>query len=97
MLTELAEELSSRHCKLKLWWISGDTNQLVDDLTNLKFVSFDEQFPVNVIGSQLLKWRVLDKLLRGAEEYYSELQSQNKTKLARFHKRTERKCNLDPW
>ena len=41
VLMELAEELSYRHCELKLQWIRRDINQLADELTNEKFDSFD--------------------------------------------------------
>ena len=41
VLMELAEELSFRHCELKLQWIRRDINQLADDLTNQIFDAFD--------------------------------------------------------
>ena len=86
VLMELAEELSFRHCELKLQWIRRDMNQLADYLTNEKFQAFDPRRRIALIGGEM-KWRVL-----GAPE----VRSHRETKPARFQKGTKRR-RLDPW
>ena len=95
VLTEVAEELSFRRCKLKLQWIRCDINQLADDLTNEKFNAFDPGQRIALIGGEL-SWRVLDKLLKGADSFFHEVRSHKEAKPARFQKRTKRR-RLDPW
>ena len=46
-------------------------NQLADDLTN-ENDSFDPNFRVPLKGEDM-RWRVLDKLLNCADNFYSEL------------------------
>ena len=72
VLLELAEELAAKKCDLSLAWIRRDLNQLADDLTNEKFDSFDPEFRVPLKGEDM-RWRVLDKLLNCADNFYSEL------------------------
>ena len=91
---ELAEELSFRHCELKLQWIRRDINQLADDLTNEKFDVFVPGQRIVLTGGEL-EWRVLDKLLKGADSFFQEVRSHKETKLARFQKGTKRR-RLDP-
>ena len=69
---ELAEELSFRRCELKLQWIRRDINQVADDLTNENFDPFDTDLKVNLIGGDL-EWRVLHKLLKGADAVFQEV------------------------
>ena len=45
---------------------------IADDLTNEKFDSFDPEFRVPLKGEDM-RWRVLDKLLSCADNFYSEL------------------------
>ena len=92
VLMELAEELSFRHCELKLQWIRRDINQLADDLTNEKFEAFDSGQRIALIGGEL-KWRVLDKLLQGADSFFQAVRSHKETKPQKGTKR----CRLDPW
>ena len=86
VLLELAEELATKKCDLSLTWIRRDLNQLADDLTNEKFDSFDPEFRIPLKGEDM-RWRVLDKLLGCADNFYSELK---KRKAAPVRK-------LDPW
>ena len=88
VLMELAEEMSFRHCELKLQWIRRDINQLADDLTNEKFNAFDPGQRIALIGGGL-KRRVLDKLLKGADSFFQEVRSHEETKPARFQKGTK--------
>ena len=69
LLLELAEELAAKRCDLNLTWIRRDLNQLADDLTN---DSCDPEFRVPLKGEDM-RWRVLDKLLSCADNFYSEL------------------------
>ena len=72
VLLELAEELAAKKCDLSFTWIRRDLNQLADDLTNEKFDSFDPEFRIPLKGEDM-RWRVLDKLLGCADNFYSEL------------------------
>ena len=69
VLLELAEELAAKKCDLNLTWIRRDLNQLADDLTNEKFDMFDPEFRVPLKGEDM-RWRVLDKLLSCADNFY---------------------------
>ena len=95
ILMELVEELSFRHCDLKLR-IRRDINQLADNLTKEVFDAFGPECKVNVIASQL-EWcvRVLE-LLNLAEGCFQEVRSHKETKPARFQKGAKRR-RLDPW
>ena len=67
ILLELAEELTAKRCELKLQWFRRDENQLADDLTNEKFDAFDMDFRAD---SPERGWRILEKLMAGAENFH---------------------------
>ena len=88
ILLEFAEELTAKCCELKLHWLRRDENQLVNDLTNQKFDSFDKEFRVPLKGADI-QWRILDKLTESAEGFYQELKArkeEGRAKPPRFKK-----------
>ena len=97
---ELAEELTAKRCELKLHWLRRDENQLVDDLTNEKFDSFDKEFRVPLNGADI-QWRILDKVTESAEGFYQELKAmkeEGRAKPPRFKKlASSKKKRLAPW
>ncbi len=95
-MKELAEELADRKCDLSLTWIRRDMNQLADDLTNEKFDSFDEAFRVPLDGN-LIRWRVLDKLLGHADGYYGEMRAAKATGGRRPVRKFGKSRKLNPW
>ena len=95
VLLELAEELAAKKCDLSLTWIRRDLNQLADDLTNEKFDSFDPEFRVPLNGEDM-RWRVLDKLLSCADNFYSELRKRKAAQLGPSRKAGKIR-KLDPW
>ena len=95
VLLELAEELAAKKCDLSLTWIRRDLNQLADDLTNEKFDSFDPEFRVPLKGEDM-RWRVLDKLLSCADNFYSELKKRKAAPVGPSRKAGKIR-KLDPW
>ena len=95
VLLELAEELAAKKCDLSLTWIRRDLNQLADDLTNEKFDSFDPEFRVPRKGEDM-RWRVLDKLLSCADNFYSELKKRKAAPVGPSGKAGKIR-KLDPW
>ena len=95
MLLELAEDLAAKKCDLSLTWIRRDLNQLADDLTNEKFDSFDPEFRVPLKGEDM-RWRVLDKLLSCADNFYSELKKRKAAPIGPSRKAGKIR-KLDPW
>ena len=77
-------------------------NQLADDLTNEKFDSFDPEFRVPLEGAGVplegaeLRWRVLDKLLGYADNFYNELRKRKAAPIEPS-KRAKRVRKLKPW
>ena len=99
ILMELAEELAWKQCELKLHLVKRDENQLADDLTNEKFDMFDTKFRIPLKGKDI-EWRILNKLLLGAENFYEELKGRKEAKRAKpsqfFAKAKGRKRKLQP-
>ena len=99
ILMELAEELAGKQCELKLHWVKRDDNQLAVDLTNEKFDMFDTKFRIPLKRKDI-EWRILDRLLSGADSFYEELKGQKEAKRAkptRFSaKAKNRKRKLQP-
>ena len=95
VLLELAEELAAKKCDLSLTWIRRDLNQLADDLTNEKFDMFDPEFRVPLKGEDM-RWRVLDKLLSCADNFYSELKKRKAAPIGPLRKAGKAR-KLDPW
>ena len=97
---DLAEELTAKRCELKLHWPRRDDNQLADDLTNEKFDAFDNEFWIPLKGGDM-KWRILDKLMKGAEGFHRELtprKGEKRAKPARFRILAgSKKRKLAPW
>ena len=96
VLLELAEELAAKKCDLSLTWIRRDLNQLADDLTNEKFDSFDPEFRVPLKGEDNMRWRVLDRLLSCADNFYSELKKRKAAPVGPSRKAGKIR-KLDPW
>ena len=82
ILMELAEELTAKRCELKLRWLRRDDNQLADDLTNEKFDAFDMDSRMPLKGEDM-KWRILDKLMAGADNFHQELKARKGDKRAK--------------
>ena len=95
VLLELVEELAAKKCDLSLTWIRRDLNQLADDLTNEKFDSFDPEFRVPLKGEDM-RWRVLDKLLSCADNFYSELKKRKAAPIG-VSRKAGKIRKLDPW
>ena len=94
ILMELAEELTAKRCELKLHWLKRDDNQLADDLIIENFDAFDDE---PLTGGDI-KWRILDKLMKGAEGFHQELKArrgEKRAKPARF--RTQRGSRKGSW
>ena len=96
VLMEIAEELSSKRCDMRLTWIRRDLNQLADDLTNEKFDSFEARLRVPLKGEEL-RWLVLDKLLGHADGYYSELLDRKSKRGRGPLRRFGKSRKLNPW
>ena len=69
---ELSEEPTAKRFELKLQWLRRDDNQLADDLMNEKFDAFDMDSRIPLKGEDM-KWRILDKLMAGADNFHQEL------------------------
>ena len=95
VLLELAEELAAKKCDLSLTRIRRDLNQLADDLTNEKFDMFDPEFRVALKGEDM-RWRVLDKLLSCADNFYSKLKKRKAAPIGPARKAGKVR-KLDPW
>ena len=96
VLLELAEELAAKKCDLSLTWIRRDLNQLADDLTNEKFDMFDPELIWVPLKGEDMRWRVLDKLLSCADNFYSELKKRKAAPVGPLRKAGKAR-KLDPW
>ena len=65
---ELSESLRLGRCFLKLQWVPRESNQMADDLTNLKFDAFDLDARVRWRPEEQ-SWCVLEKFMKHAREF----------------------------
>ena len=97
LVMELSESLRLGNCFLNLDWLRRDKNQLADDLSNMKFDSFDLSQRVRWNPFEQ-SWHVLTDFLGHAKEFHEELKKRKaeqdpvvpKTKKARSK-------GLGPW
>ena len=97
LVMELSESLRLGNCCLTLDWLRRDKNQLADDLSNMKFDSFD-------LNQRVLwkpfeqSWHVLSDFLVHANESHEEMRKRKSeaTPMEPKKKKT-RKGGLGPW
>ncbi len=63
VVLELSEQMQARGCTLGLRWRNREANQAADDLTNLKFESFNPKLRVEPDLSDM-PWIVLTTLMK---------------------------------
>ena len=93
-----ALELLATLMAVKLWIPDSEdrqTSRVADDLTNEKFDSFDPEFRVPLKGEDM-RWRVLDKLLSCADNFYGELKKRKAAPVGPSRKAGKIR-KLDPW
>ena len=95
LVMELSESLRLGNCCLTLDWLRRDKNQLADDLSNMKFDSFD-------LNQRVLwkpfeqSWHVLSDFLVHANEFMKRCGKGNQTPIEPKKKKA-RKGGLGPW
>jgi hypothetical protein len=97
LVMELSESLRLGNCCLTLDWLRRDKNQLADDLSNMKFDSFD-------LNQRVLwkpfeqSWHVLSDFLVHANEFHEEMRKRkSEATPIEPKKKKARKGGLGPW
>jgi hypothetical protein len=74
VLLELSEQMQARGCTLDLHWRNRETNQAADDLTNLKFDSFNPELRIKP-NLQDMPWIVLTTLMQESMAMYTDIRA----------------------
>ena len=97
LVMELSESLRLGHCYLALDWLRRDRNQLADDLSNMKFDSFNMEQRVRWVPQEQ-KWHVLTRFLQHAKEFHEEMRKRKmEPSLKESAKKRARTKGLGPW
>ena len=97
LVMELSESLRLGHCYLALDWLRRDRNQLADDLSNMKFDSFNMEQRVRWVPQEQ-KWHVLTRFLQHAKEFHEEMRERKMEPSPKESaKKRARTKGLGPW
>ena len=100
IMTEMAAQLQAREAELDLQWIPRNQNEEADGLTNDDFSQFDPSRRI-MVEIERLKFLILPKMIKAADELYSEAKRNKEAAKSRALQRSSTKLRplkeRDPW